>query len=323
MKINTDNLTEELTEARPNVKPNTIRQYEIQLNKLKKVFESDDWNFLSNPDDVVDKLKSNKYTSQRNSYNAIIVLLMALNHDNKYDDLLEAYGKLRDTLNNKYIEDQQSGKLVSENQKQNFAELSEIQGMISQMESEIKSKGLKSQKKLSGKEKELLMVFVIYSLLIRLPIRNDMAGMELITKTQYNKLSEEQKKNTNYLVKEKASMFLVLNEYKTAKKYGEKKIDVPKDLEKIFRMYLKLTKKEAGEVLFVSSTGKPISRNAMSQLLLKTSKKYIGKGVSTTLMRKAVVSDKFGDMKKEQAELADIMGHSVGVQNAVYNKESN
>ena len=292
------------------------------MNKLKKVFESDDWNFLSNPDDVVDKLKSNKYTSQRNSYNAIIVLLMALNHDNKYDDLLEAYGKLRDTLNNKYVEDQQSGKLVSENQKQNFAELSEIQGMISQMESDIKSKGLKSQKKLSGKEKELLMVYVIYSLLIRLPIRNDMAGMELITKTQYNKLSEEQKKNTNYLVKEKASMFLVLNEYKTAKKYGEKKIDVPKDLEKIFRMYLKLTKKEAGEVLFVSSTGKPISRNAMSQLLLKTSKKYIGKGVSTTLMRKAVVSDKFGDMKKEQAELADIMGHSVGVQNAVYNKES-
>ena len=322
MKINTDNLTEELTEARPNVKPNTIRQYEIQLNKLKKVFESDDWNFLSNPDDVVDKLKSNKYTSQRNSYNAIIVLLMALNQDNKYDDLLEAYGKLRDTLNNKYVEDQQSGK-ISEKQKQNFAELSEIQGMISQMESEIKSKGLKSQKKLSGKEKELLMVYVIYSLLIRLPIRNDMAGMELITKTQYNKLSEEQKKNTNYLVKEKASMFLVLNEYKTAKKYGEKKIDVPKDLEKIFRMYLKLTKKEAGEVLFVSSTGKPISRNAMSQLLLKTSKKYIGKGVSTTLMRKAVVSDKFGDMKKEQAELADIMGHSVGVQNAVYNKESN
>ena len=321
MKINTDKLTEELTEARPNVKPNTIRQYEIQLNKLKKVFEADNWDFLSKPDDVVDKLKGNKYTSQRNSYNAIIVLLMALNHDNKYDDLLEAYGKLRDTLNNKYVEDQQSGK-ISEKQKENFAELSEIQGMISEMESDIKSKGLKTQKKLSGKEKELLMVYVIYSLLIRLPIRNDMAGMELITKTQYNKLSEEQKKNTNYLVKEKASMFLVLNEYKTAKKYGEKKIDVPKDLEKIFRMYLKLTKKEAGEVLFVSSTGKPISRNAMSQLLLKTSKKYIGKGVSTTLMRKAVVSDKFGDMKKEQAELADIMGHSVGVQNAVYNKES-
>ena len=321
MKINTESLTEELTEARPNVKPNTIRQYEIQLNKLKKVFESDNWDFLSKPEDVVDKLKGNKFTSQRNSYNAIIVLLMALNHDNKYDKLLEEYGKLRDTLNNKYVEDQQSGK-ISEKQKENFAELSEIQTMISQMESEIKAKDLKKQNKLSGKEKELLTVYVIYSLLVRLPIRNDMAGMELITKTQYNKLSDDQKKNTNYLVNEKSSMFMVLNEYKTSAKYGEKKIDVPKDLEKIFRMYIKLTNKQPGEVLFVSSTGKAISRNAMSQLLLKTSKKRMGKAVSTTLMRKAVVSDKFGDMKKEQKELADIMGHSVGVQNAVYNKEA-
>lgn len=321
MKINTETLTEELTEARPNVKPNTIRQYEIQLNKLKKVFESDNWDFLSKPEDVVDKLKGNKFTSQRNSYNAIIVLLMALNHDNKYDKLLEEYGKLRDTLNNKYVEDQQSGK-ISEKQKENFAELSEIQTMISQMESEIKAKDLKKQNKLSGKEKELLTVYVIYSLLVRLPIRNDMAGMELITKTQYNKLSDDQKKNTNYLVNEKSSMFMVLNEYKTSAKYGEKKIDVPKDLEKIFRMYIKITNKQPGEVLFVSSTGKAISRNAMSQLLLKTSKKRMGKAVSTTLMRKAVVSDKFGDMKKEQKELADIMGHSVGVQNAVYNKEA-
>ena len=321
MKINTETLTEELTEARPNVKPNTIRQYEIQLNKLKKVFESDNWDFLSKPEDVVDKLKGNKFTSQRNSYNAIIVLLMALNHDNKYDKLLEEYGKLRDTLNNKYVEDQQSGK-ISEKQKENFAELSEIQTMISQMESEIKAKDLKKQNKLSGKEKELLTVYVIYSLLVRLPIRNDMAGMELITKTQYNKLSDDQKKNTNYLVNEKSSMFMVLNEYKTVAKYGEKKIDVPKDLEKIFRMYIKITNKQPGEVLFVSSTGKAISRNAMSQLLLKTSKKRMGKAVSTTLMRKAVVSDKFGDMKKEQKELADIMGHSVGVQNAVYNKEA-
>ena len=321
MKINSESLTEELTEARPNVKPNTIRQYEIQLNKLKKVFESDNWDFLSKPEDVVDKLKGNKFTSQRNSYNAIIVLLMALNHDNKYDKLLEEYGKLRDTLNNKYVEDQQSGK-ISEKQKENFAELSEIQTMISQMESEIKAKDLKKQNKLSGKEKELLTVYVIYSLLVRLPIRNDMAGMELITKTQYNKLSDDQKKNTNYLVNEKSSMFMVLNEYKTSAKYGEKKIDVPKDLEKIFRMYIKITKKQPGEVLFVSSTGKAISRNAMSQLLLKTSKKRMGKAISTTLMRKAVVSDKFGEMKKEQKELADIMGHSVGVQNAVYNKEA-
>ena len=39
------------------------------------------------------------------------------------------------------------------------------------------------------------------------------------------------------------------------------------------------------------------------------------------MIRKIVVSDKFADIKKEQAELADVMGHDVGTQNAVYVKE--
>ena len=39
------------------------------------------------------------------------------------------------------------------------------------------------------------------------------------------------------------------------------------------------------------------------------------------MMRKIVVSDKFGDLAKEQKELADVMGHDVGTQNLVYNKD--
>ena len=79
--------------------------------------------------------------------------------------------------------------------------------------------------------------------------------------------------------------------------------------------------KEIGDVLFTNSRGNPITRNGISQLLIKTSKKYLGKSISTTMIRKIVVSDKFADIKKEQAELADVMGHDVGTQNAVYVKE--
>ena len=141
----------------------------------------------------------------------------------------------------------------------------------------------------------------------------------LVWKRTYNKLTEDDKKVKNYLVVNKGSMNMILNQFKTSSKYGELKIDIPKDLEKLLRLYIRIN---GLGILFKSSTGKELSRNALTQLLLKTSKKYIGKGVSTTLMRKAVVSDKFGDMKKEQAELADIMGHSVSLQNAVYNKDS-
>jgi len=320
VKINSTDTTEMIQKARPNLKPNSIKQYEAHLKKLQKIYDTDNYDFLSSPSDVMDKLSDKHYTSIRNTLNAVIILLMALNHDEKYNKLIGEYQKERDKLNDKYLEDQQSGK-ISEKQKKNFAELSEIQSMINKMEKEIKEREIKKKSSLKVKDRELMMVYTIYNILIRIPTRNDMAGMELITKTGYNKLTEEQKKNTNYLVKEKSKMFFVLNEYKTSKKYGEKKIDIPKDLEKILRSYIKVMEKKPGDVLFTSSTGNPISRNSISQLLMKTSKNYLDKSVSTTMMRKIVVSDKFGAMIEEQKKLADAMGHDVNTQNLVYVKE--
>ena len=320
VKINSTDTTEMIQKARPNLKPNSIKQYEAHLKKLQKIYDTDNYDFLSSPSDVMDKLSDKHYTSIRNTLNAVIILLMALNHDDKYNKLIGDYQKERDKLNDKYLEDQQSGK-ISEKQKKNFAELSEIQSMINKMEKEIKEKEIKKKTSLKVKERELMMVYTIYNILIRIPTRNDMAGMELITKTGYNKLTEDQKKNTNYLVKEKSKMFFVLNEYKTSKKYGEKTIDIPKDLEKILRSYIKVMDKKPGDVLFTSSTGNPISRNSISQLLMKTSKNYLDKSVSTTMMRKIVVSDKCGAMIEEQKKLADAMGHVVNTQNLVYVKE--
>ena len=320
VKINSTDTTEMIQKARPNLKPNSIKQYEAHLKKLQKIYDTDNYDFLSSPSDVMDKLSDKHYTSIRNTLNAVIILLMALNHDDKYNKLIGDYQKERDKLNDKYLEDQQSGK-ISEKQKKNFAELSEIQSMINKMEKEIKEKEIKKKTSLKVKERELMMVYTIYNILIRIPTRNDMAGMELITKTGYNKLTEDQKKNTNYLVKEKSKMFFVLNEYKTSKKYGQKNIDIPKDLEKILRSYIKVMDKKPGDVLFTSSTGNPISRNSISQLLMKTSKNYLDKSVSTTMMRKIVVSDKFGAMIEEQKKLADAMGHDVNTQNLVYIKE--
>ncbi len=324
MKINSENIKEKIQEAKPNLKENSIKQYEIHLNKLKKLFDTDNYDFLSKPDDVMEKIKDKHYTSQRNTLNAVIILLLALNSDNKYDELIEKYQKVRDKFNQQYIESNENGK-VSDSQKQNFVELSEIQNMLKKMESEIKSSGLKKKTNLSGKDKELMMVYTIFSFLIKYPLRLDLAGMKYISRTQYNGLSEQDKKDGNYLVhNKKGTQFLeaILNEYKTSKKYGEKKIRIDKDIEKILRMYIKATGKKFGDVLFVSSTGNPLSRNALSQLLIKTTKKYLNKSISTTMMRKIVVSSVIPkEVLDKQKELADVMGHDVATQNLVYNKE--
>ena len=321
MDIKTNDLKSDIEQSRPNAKESTVKQYLILIKKLQKLFDTDDYSFLSDPKAVYDKIKDNKFTSIRNTYNAIIITLMALNQKENLTELIDRYGLLRDELNQKY-EDQQKAGNISENQKQNFVKLEEIEKMIDTMKSEIKEQNLKTKKELNGKEKELLMMYTIWNMLIRIPTRNEFSSVILVNKSAYKKLTEADKKKNNYLVVDKNKFFFIYNVYKTSKSYGEKKIDVEKDLAMILRSYIKLTKKKTGESLFTTSTGNQISPNVASQLLLKYSKKYIGKNISSTILRHIVLSDKFADVKTEMEETAAVTGHSVNTMLNVYIKDT-
>ena len=316
------NTIEMIQNARPDAKESTIKQYYALVNKLQKKYNTDAWKFLNDPEDVKNTLSDLHFTSRRNTYNAIVVLLMAMNFDNKFDDLIQTYTKMRNELNEQYVKEQESG-IISEKQKDNFATIEEIQGMINDMEKEIKKRKLKTigSDKLTNSDRELLTVYTLYEMLIRLPTRNDMAGMVLTNKTQLKKTHNDIQEKTNYLLNSKDKMTIILNDYKTSKTYGQKEIEVPKDLQKIFKMFIRATGRKVGDILFRSSLDKPLSRNGISQLLLKTSKKYLGKAVSTTIMRKSVVSDKFSKKNDEQEKMADVMAHSVHVQNQTYVKK--
>ena len=316
--LKTTDLKETIKQARPNVKDSTIKMYESNLKKLQKMFDATDWVFLKDVEDVKDKIKHLHYTSQRNYFNSIIILLMALNSENKQDELLSKYNTMRDNLNKQYEDDNATGK-ISDKQKANFVDIQVVKDGIEAMGKELKSKNFKKTDNLSAKDKTLLMVYILFQTHIRLPLRNDLAGAMAITKRAYTKLSEEDKKANNYLIVEKGKMFLAINKFKTSKKFEALNIDIPKDLEKLLRTYIKIN---GMGILFKTSTGKPLTRNALSQLLIKFSKIYMGgKSISTTLMRKIVLSDKFGALKKEQKEMSEITGHSVETMNNVYVKE--
>ena len=319
MKIDSSNISEDIQNARPNVKPNTIKQYEVNLKKLQKIYDTDNYDFLSKPDDVMDKIKDLHYLSQRNILNAIVVLLMALNHDEKYDELLITYGDLRDELNDKYSDEQKSG-VISDKQSKNFTTTEEIFKMINQMADDLKPLKKKSKDEITKKEMQLLQAYTLFNIYSRMPMRNDVAGMTAINQAAYKKLSEEDKKENNYLVvPSKGNIYFVLNQYKTAKKYKE--LDLPiedANLRKILRYYLKMNGKG---ILFKTSTGKPLTRTELSKVLIKYSKKYMDKSISTTLLRKIYLSSKYGDMKKELEKDNKIMGHSKAVALDTYVKK--
>ncbi len=309
-----ENLAETIKKSRPKAKDSTIKMYVSNLMKLMKLFEKDNLKFLNKPQDISDKLSALHYTTQRNYYNAIIVYLMSISED---DETLKEYNDLRDDLNKKYEEEQATG-TISDKQKDNFVDISEVNKMIEKMGEEIKSKGIKKKEDLTAKDKALLQVYIIYNIYTRIPLRNDISGMEVINKRAYNKLSESEKKEKNFLVVNKNKMFFVINKFKTQSKYQELNIDIPKDLEKLLRVYIRIN---GMGVLFKSSTGKPLSRNALSQLLIKTSKKYMDKSISTTMLRKIYLSSKYSKVKEEMEKDAKVMGHSVGMQQSVYVKK--
>jgi hypothetical protein len=310
----TINASEVISEARPTIKSSTVRQYEVQLEQLKKMFKTDNYKFLNDFDAVVEKLQDKHFTTQRNFYNSIIVLLLALDEKK---ELIDKYSTLRDELNEEYKKSNKGNK-ISEKQAPNFATMDEINGMLKDMETEIKKRRLKTKGDLTGKEKELYMMYVVYQMLKHIPTRNDIAGMVITTPKYYPK----QPKDKNYLVVGRDIMYYMLNDYKSDKTYGkDKKLIVPVSLSRILRPFIRATGKKSGDVLLTTSTGNAVSRNVLSQMLLRTSKKYMGKGVSTTMLRKAVVSHELGEAKKKEQELADKMQHSVATQSAIYNKE--
>ena len=312
-----ENLIETIQKSRPKAKETTIKMYVSNLMKLMKLFEKDNLKFLNKPEDISDKLSDLHYTTQRNYYNSIIVYLMSITEEAEEDKTIQEYNSLRDDLNKKYEEEQATG-TISDKQKANFVDISEVNKMIETMGQEIKAKGIKKKEDLSPKDKALLQVYIIFNIYTRIPLRNDISGMEVINKRAYNKLSESEKKENNYLVVNKNQMFFVLNKFKTSSKYEELKIDIPKDLEKLLRIYIRIN---GMGVLFKSSTGKALSRNALSQLLIKTSKKYMDKSISTTMLRKIYLSSKYSKVKEEMEKDAAVMGHSVGVQQSVYVKK--
>ena len=86
-------------------------------------------------------------------------------------------------------------------------------------------------------------------------------------------------------------------------------------------MFIKITKKSNGDILFTNFKGEPITRNGISQLLIKTSKEYLNKSISSTMMRKIVLSDKFSDTNNQKKEMSNITGHNVSTMDSVYIKE--
>ena len=289
-----DTLRRAIDEKR-NIKPNSLNAYVISISKLHKATEGDgefkNLDFLKDTKEIKEFLSSLKLSTQKNYLASIIVSLDAMNTKGKYDDLIKEYREILDDTHNKYVEDYENGE-KSESQKKNWASMKELKKVMAMYLRDIKERELFSKEELNKKQMALMQKWVIANLFLNEenpPTRLDYSPMEIISKGEYDKLDEEERKENNYLVVlSRNNKFFSFNEYKTSGKYGENQVKVGKKLNSVLNIWLKYNKTDS---LLLNSQGKPMSANGLGKEIKKVFEPT-GKNISVNMLRHIFISEK-------------------------------
>ena len=318
-------LAEKIKKGKPHLKDSSIQQYIRTIKKLNKLINGENstiknLDFIEDFEKVKKALQDFHFTTRRNYYTAIINVLQLdetpeinENWDEEaekkihYDKfiykgkLINKYIKIVKEANAKYEEEQDS-QIISEKQKKSF--LTEEKFPVIQ-EFIDKVKASKDE-----------MLYILLRLITKYHTRNEIANLKLIKLMDFKKLKDEDKKG-NYLVMGSKKILLVRYDFKTNKKYKEiiNEID-DKKLEKEIRSYVKTLKSDN----VFEYKGEQLTSKKLTNILLYQSKKLVGVPLSTTMLAKSILSEKYAPNLKAQKEDAKNRGHSVNVQNNVYVK---
>jgi len=322
------NLNEKIRESREkmgrDLKESTVKIYVKNIKNISRLLSEDDEEqggieWLKDVEAVKQKIEDLNYndTTKRNYYNAIIIYLQSISEDGDNTDMINKYTKIRDEIN-KIYEESNASSVWSDKQLKNLITAEEFYGMIADIGRELRARQLKKKKKLTESDRSLLQIYTILNIHREIPLRNDLAGMVVIQQKDFEQMDEEDKKVGNFLVTGKGIMFMSLNDYKTSRKYGSLKIMLNQNLRRIVRFHLHFA---MNENLLVRADGKPMSKNLLSQVILREFKKRTGKNISTTMLRKIYLTEKYGTFKEELEKDNNNMAHSMEEALSVYVKE--
>jgi hypothetical protein len=313
---------------KPNIKDSTIQSYLMNIKKVSlELFKSDtpSINYFRDFNSIKEyTLKMKSLASQKNMITAILVLTKAYLDMGFPLEIITLYNDYHKELSKKQ-EESYLDNVKTEREENNWVSRDDISLKIQSIASEImnwKSKG--SQRKLVDKCQQLLVLNLYYLLP---PLRNDYAIVKVVNDPDFECEKEEDKidKTFNYI--NLSTKKLLLCKYKTDRYYGIKKIDIPEELFDIIVDW-EIVKSEhykdtlPHNFLLLNTTNMtPMKHNTLTKYINKI---FYPKKVSTTLLRKIYLSEKYPVVTTYREQLLDshIMGHSVGTQKMIYSKKN-
>jgi hypothetical protein len=310
-------IIKEAIDNKRNIKPNSLKAYLISLQKTHDFIEGEgeleDLNFLKNEEEVVEKLQDLKLSTQKNYLSAIIVALDAMNDEGDYDSELEYYRGYLAELQKQHQEEQQKQQ-KTKSQDENWASMKELRKVMTKYKADIMERELLTKPELNRKQFDLVQKWVVANLFLddeNPPTRLDYAPMKVIKEEDFEKLSDDEKDDANYLVlKSRNKKYFHFGEYKTAKKYGANVIPVGKKLNSVLNIWLRINPTDS---LLLNSQGKPQTANGLGKYITKVFEPT-GKKIGINLLRHIFITEKFAPQLDEKKDVASKMGHSVGTQ---------
>lgn len=293
---------------------NTLKNYQAVINGilrelgLEKEDEKGDW-IAKNWNRIMNIIDGSKSIHTQKNRTAVLKVWCDLyDLPSKYGEELEKkMGELASKVNDEY-----SSNKMNQKQEANWIGVQEMREHLEKMRNKLPANVSAID---TYSEYKQLIRYLMLLTHIHIPLRNDLACAKVYLS---NDMPKEQDNSVNYIAinKTKKSALLYLNDYKTQKEYGQKVIHFPADVAKELVKYYDVIIRMSPNRWFIRDSeddDKCISRVSYTKWF-NTIFSDTGKKVSTTQIRRAVVSDLYkvdeDEMKKKQ-ELANVMGHSV------------
>ena len=275
-----------ILDNRPHLSPNSLKTYVSILFNLHKHLKQDKYNiewFNTGLDDIVNNYLKNKPSQSRKS---ILSALYVLTNNEKYREMMIQDCKI---VNDNYKTQQKSSK-----EKINWINTEEIKEKYNNLHEKV----VKMFKKTAIADSSTIVEYLLISLLggILLPPRRSL-DMALLKIRNYSP------KIDNYYKSGK----LYFNKYKTSDRYGLQVLDVPDELNKIIKKWIKIND---SDYLLFSSNGNPLTSPQITRALNKI---FDGKKISVDMLRHIYLTNYYKNMPAliNMEELASDMGHSV------------
>jgi len=237
-------------------------------------------------------------------------------------DLPDKYGEQLDLIMAEYaneVQDGYSSNHMNDKQEANWLGVDELREIVAKLE-------MKLPRLIDTySEYKQLMSYLVILIHLETPLRNDLACAKIHPAKD---MPDKQDTDINYLSLGDKKVTLYLNNYKTEKEYGQKIIEFNETVSREILKYYPVIKTLSPHGWFIrdrEDASKCISRTTLTKWLNSTFADT-GKKVSTTQIRRAVISSVYkpqeGEMKKKQ-DLAYVAGHSVNMAQTVYAKIEN